>query len=87
MFQNEVSNIIIYLESKCTEKYQFGLCSKYVRAYDFDIILRKLVLCRKLRLICRKHSNDVKRQVVTPTRFVLLHFEHENDVTIIIFSL
>ena len=54
---------MIYLESKCIEKYQFELCSKYDREHDFDIILGLVVLCRKLRWICRKHSNNVVRQV------------------------
>ena len=38
-------------------------CSKYDRKYDFNVILRQVVPCRKLRRICRKHSNDVVRQV------------------------
>ena len=31
--------IIIYLQSECIEKYQFEICSKYDREYDFDVIL------------------------------------------------
>ena len=43
---------------ECIEKYQFELCSKYDREYSFEVILGKVVLCRK-------HSNDVARQVGT----------------------
>ena len=57
--------IKIYLQSECIEKYQFELCSKYDREYRFDAILGKDVLCRKLRLICCKHSNNVARKVET----------------------
>ena len=49
-------------------KYQ--LCSKYDR---------EVVLCRKLRWICRKHSNHVVQQVGTPgkaTIFVARHNFH-----------
>ena len=45
--------------------------SSYVQnmiKYDFDIILGQVVLCRKLRWICRKHSNDVARQAETPSK-------------------
>ena len=44
--ETRLKSIIIYLESKCTEKYRykFELCSKYDRENDFDI-----VICRKLR--------------------------------------
>ena len=42
------------------------LCSKYDREHDFDVILGLVVLCRKLRWICHKHSNDVVRQVEIP---------------------
>ena len=31
--------VIIYLQSECTEKYQFELCSKYDREHDFDVKL------------------------------------------------
>ena len=30
---------IIYLQTECIEKYQFELCSKYNREYDFDVII------------------------------------------------
>ena len=33
---------------------------------DFDAILKSVVPCRKLRWICRKHLNDVARQVEIP---------------------
>ena len=45
-------NIVInyyYYQSKCIEKYQFQLCSKYDREHDFDVILSRVVPCRKLR--------------------------------------
>ena len=50
------------------EKNQLELCSKYDREDDFDVILGEVVLCRSLRWICRKHSNDVARQVKTTDR-------------------
>ena len=56
----------MYLE--CIEKNQFELCLKYDREHDFDVILGEVVLCCKLRWICRRHSNDVMRQVETPTK-------------------
>ena len=54
-----ISMIIIYLQSECIEKYQVELSSKYDREHDFDVIVGWVVLCRK-------HSNDVARQVETP---------------------
>ena len=72
--------IIIYLQSECIENYQFKLCSKCDREYGFDVIAGQVVFCRKLRRICRKHSNDVARQVETPRgqflprdKFILSH--------------
>ena len=41
------------------------LCSKYDRERGFDVILRSVVPCLKLRWIFRKHSN-VARQVEIP---------------------
>ena len=38
------------------------------RENDFDVIPGQVVLCRKLRWICRKHSNDVARQVETQSK-------------------
>ena len=70
-FRNAIDMLNIYLQSECIEKYQFELCSKYDRKYGFDVILGKVVLCRKLRWICRKHSNDVARQVETPSKICL----------------
>ena len=32
---------------------------------DFDLIIRQVVACCKLRCIGRKHSNNVARQVMT----------------------
>ena len=61
-----LSLITIYLQSECIEKYQFELCSKYDKERDFDLILRSVVPCRKLRWVCRKHSNDVARQDEIP---------------------
>ena len=46
--------------------YQFELCSKYDKEHDFDVILGKVVPCRELSWICRKHSNNVMRHVKTP---------------------
>ena len=37
--------------------------SKYDREHDIDIILGSVLPCRKLKLMCRKNSNDVVRQV------------------------
>ena len=54
---------IICLQSERIEKYQFELCPKYGREYDFDDTLGLVVFCRKLRWICRNHSIDVARQV------------------------
>ena len=34
-----LNRFILYLQSECIEKYQFELCSKYDREYDFDVIL------------------------------------------------
>ena len=48
------------------EKYQFPLWSKYDKEHDFNDILGQVVPCRKLRRICRKHSNDVERQGEPP---------------------
>ena len=39
---------------------------QYDREHDYDVILEEVVPCRKLRWICRKHSNDVVRQIETP---------------------
>ena len=50
-------DIIIYPQSECE------LCSKYDREHDFDVILGLVVLCRKMRWICHKHSNGVVQQV------------------------
>ena len=69
---------------KCTRAYfllchQFEHCSKYDGEHDFDIILGSVVPCRKLRRICRKHSNNVARQVEMPgeqTIFVARHNFH-----------
>ena len=55
----------MYLQTECTEKFQCQLSSKYDREHDFDVILRQVVPCRKLRWICLKHPNDVARQVET----------------------
>ena len=63
-----LQEIIIHLQCKCIEKYQFKLCSKCDREYGFDVTLGQIVLCRKLTWICRKHSNDVARQVETPSK-------------------
>ena len=60
------SDIIIYLQSECIEKYQFELCSKYGREHDLDVTLGQVLSCRKLRWICRKNSNDFMRQVEIP---------------------
>ena len=53
--------------SECSEKYQFELCSKYDREYEFDVILGLVVPCRKLRWICCKHAimsrDKLKHQV------------------------
>ena len=62
---------MIYLQSECIEKYQFQLCSNFDREYDFDVIIGKVVPCRKRRWICRKHLNSVKRQVETPIKFTI----------------
>ena len=58
----------MYPQSECFEKYQLELCSEYEREYDFDVILGQVVLCRRLRWICCKLSNDVARQVETPNK-------------------
>ena len=52
--------------------YQVELCSKYDREHDFDVMLGYIVICRKLRWICHKHSNNVVRQVETPGEATLL---------------
>ena len=36
---SEITQIRICLQSEYVEKYQFELCSKYDREYDFDVIL------------------------------------------------
>ena len=58
----------MYPQSECIEKYQLELCSDYDREYDFVVILGQVVLCCKLRWICRKLSNDVARQVETSNK-------------------
>ena len=52
-----------YLQNECIKNYKFELCSKYDREYDFDVILGQVVCPQS---VCRKHSNDVVRQVETP---------------------
>ena len=44
----------------------YKICSRHDGEHDFDLILGSVVPCRKLRQICRKHSNDVVRQVEVP---------------------
>ena len=63
---SQVTVFITWLKSHYFEKYQFELCSKYDREHNFDVNLGQVVLCRKLRWICRKHSNDVVQQFETP---------------------
>ena len=78
-YKKQRNCIITYLQSDFIEKYQLELCSKYDRENDFDVILGKIIPCRKLKWICRKHSNDVARQVETPgksTTFVVRHNFH-----------
>ena len=70
--------IIVYLQSECIEKYQFELCSKYDREHDFDVILRWVVPCRKLRWICRKHSNAVVWQVETQSKLTIFVARHDS---------
>ena len=41
------------------------------REHDFDVIFGQLVLCRKLKWIFLKHSNDVKQQVETPGKLTI----------------
>ena len=41
----------------------------------------KIVLCRKLRWICRKHANDVARQVETPSKKTTFAARHIYLVT------
>ena len=45
---------------------------KYFREHDFDVILGSVVPCRKLRWMCRKHSNDVAQQVEMPGKSTIL---------------
>ena len=74
---------IIYVQSEYIEKYQFDLGSKYDREYGFDVIFGKVLLCRKLRWICCKHSSDVARQVEKPSKrtiFVARHNYHVASV-------
>ena len=81
-----LKSFIIYLQSEYIEKYQFELCSKYDREYDFDVILESVIPCRKLEWICRKHSNDVARQVETPgksTIFVSLRLDYTMTVKLV----
>ena len=47
-------------------RYDLMETRHYDREHDFHVMLRNVVPCRKLRWICRKHSNDVARQVETP---------------------
>ena len=61
----------------CIEKYQFELCSKYDKENDLDAILGYVVHCRKPRWICRKHSNDVARQVETPSKSTIFVVRHD----------
>ena len=44
------------------------VCSKYDGEHEFDFILGYVILCLKLRWICREHSNYVVRQVETSCR-------------------
>ena len=57
-----------------------SICSKYDREYDFDIILGQVVLCCKLRWICRKHSNDAARQVETPITMTIYLVSRHNFI-------
>ena len=65
------------IENKC-KKYQFELCSKHDREHDFDVILRWVVPCRKLRWICRKHSNAVVWQVETQSKLTIFVARHDS---------
>ena len=75
---------IIYLQSECIEKHQFELCSKYNREYGFDVILGYVVLCRKLRWVCHKHSSDVARQVETPSKRTTFVVRHDFHVALVV---
>ena len=80
-FMPDLFLCITYLQTECIERYQFQQCSKYDREHDFDVILEQNVPCRKLMWICRKHSNDVARQVEIPgksTIFVARQTVEEN---------
>ena len=58
--------------SECIEKHQLEVCSKYDREHDFSVIIGSVLPCNKLRWICRKHSNDVVRQVEIPGKSTIL---------------
>ena len=64
------TSIVIYLRSECIEKHL--LCSKYYREHGSDIMLGRVVPCRKLGWICRNQSNDVAQQVKTPGKSIFL---------------
>ena len=72
--------IITYLKSEYIEKYQLELCSKYDREHDFDVLLVQVEHCRKLRWMCRKHSNDVMGQVEIPGKATIFVARHDCHV-------
>ena len=49
--------------------------SKVDREHDFHVIVGSVVSSRKLRWICRKHSNDVARQVEILCKSTILSLE------------
>ena len=59
--------IMIYLQRECIENTSFSYVQNMIE-HDCDVILGKVVPCRKLRWICRMDLNDVARQVETPDK-------------------
>ena len=70
---NQIKEFVPYFNQfSMMKKYQFKLCPTCNRERDFDVIIWSVVPCRKLRWICRKHSNDVARQVEIPGKSTIL---------------
>ena len=66
---------MIYLQSECIRKYhQFEI----YKEHDFDVILKSVVPCRKLRWIRREHSNDVARKVEISGKSTIM--SHDNRI-------
>ena len=59
-------------------------CVQNDREYGFDVVLGQVVLCRKLRWICRKRSNDVARQIETTSKRTIFIARHNFHVASVV---